>query len=74
MSPVRRCLPLRAPNSASAAVTRAGFCLRASCSTTALGNTDPFVLPDAAWEDAVSTKLLGEEAVPLSQAISFLAA
>ena len=39
-----------------------------------LGNTDPFVLPDAAWEDAVSTKLLGEEAVPLSQAISFLAA
>jgi acyl-CoA dehydrogenase len=39
-----------------------------------LGNTDPFALPDAAWEDAVSAKLLGEEAVPLSEAISFLAA
>jgi acyl-CoA dehydrogenase len=39
-----------------------------------LGNTDPFVLPDAAWEDAVSAKLLGDVAVSLSEAISLLAA
>jgi acyl-CoA dehydrogenase len=39
-----------------------------------LGNTDPFALPDAAWEDAVSANLLSEEAVPLSQATSLLAA
>jgi acyl-CoA dehydrogenase len=35
MSPVRCCSPPRGPNSANGAATRAGFCLPASCSTTA---------------------------------------
>jgi alkylation response protein AidB-like acyl-CoA dehydrogenase len=39
-----------------------------------LGNTDPFTMPDAAWEDAVSGKLLADEAVSLSETTSLLAA
>jgi hypothetical protein len=39
-----------------------------------LGNTDPFVLPDDAWENAVSGKLFGDEPVPLAEAAALLAA
>jgi acyl-CoA dehydrogenase len=39
-----------------------------------LGNADPFSLPDDRWEDVVTTKLLGDETVPLSEAASLLAA
>jgi len=39
-----------------------------------LHDADPFALPDAAWEDAVSAKLLNDETVSLSDATSLLAA
>jgi acyl-CoA dehydrogenase len=38
-----------------------------------LGNSDPFALPDEAWEGAVAAKLLDEETVSLSEATSLLA-
>ena len=39
-----------------------------------LGASDPFALPDAGWEDAVSAKLLVDDAVSLSDVTSLLAA
>jgi acyl-CoA dehydrogenase len=39
-----------------------------------LGSTDPFALPDDAWENAVSGKLLSDDPVPLPEATTLLAA
>lgn len=39
-----------------------------------LGNADPFALPDDRWEDAVTAKLLSDDAVALSDAEALLAA
>jgi hypothetical protein len=37
-----------------------------------LGNADPFSLPDERWEEAVTAKLLADDAVSLSEAESLL--
>ena len=39
-----------------------------------LGGADPFALPDAGWEEAVTAKLLGEDSASLSEVTSLLAA
>jgi hypothetical protein len=39
-----------------------------------LNKADPFALPDEGWEDAVSAKLLSDEAVPLAEAAALLPA
>jgi alkylation response protein AidB-like acyl-CoA dehydrogenase len=39
-----------------------------------LNKTDPFALPDDGWENAVSAKLISDEAVPLPEAAVLLAA
>jgi hypothetical protein len=39
-----------------------------------LGHADPFALPDDRWEDAVTAKLLSDDAVTLSDAEALLAA